>query len=266
MAELISIIMPAYNVQDYIGDSIRSVLAQTCSDWELIIVDDCSTDSTVGVIYSFDDPRIRLLVNDQNSGAAVSRNRALREAKGRWIAFLDADDIWVPQKLEKQLAFMKERGYAFTFTDYRICLNGVWQPYAFKGPDKVTRRMMYNYNYFSIITVMYDAEKLGVLQGADVKKGNDYALWFEAGRKCDCYRMPETFSYYIKHDGSITGVSKWKLISRHYLIFRKVLGYGPVLSSLFTGNNLFHGFMKRYTCRKPESGIPDLSFVRQEGE
>ena len=126
-----------------------------------------------------------------NSGAAVSRNRALREAKGRWIAFLDADDIWAPEKLEKQLSFMKEHGYAFTFTDYRICHNGVWQPHSYRGPDKVTRNMLYNYNYFSIITVMYDAEKLGVLQGADVKKGNDYALWFEAGKNATATECPK---------------------------------------------------------------------------
>ena len=108
MNDLISVIMPSYNTGKYISDSIKSVIDQTYPDWELIIVDDCSTDDTVDVINSFSDPRIILLKNEINSGAAVSRNRALRAAKGRWIAFLDSDDIWEPEKLEKQISFMEK--------------------------------------------------------------------------------------------------------------------------------------------------------------
>ena len=100
--ELVSIIMPSYNTGKYISESIQSVLNQTYQNWELIIVDDCSTDDTDKVIKTFlSDNRIRFLKNEINSGAAVSRNYALREAKGKWIAFLDSDDIWVPQKLER---------------------------------------------------------------------------------------------------------------------------------------------------------------------
>ncbi|MBO4548914.1 MAG: glycosyltransferase family 2 protein [Abditibacteriota bacterium] len=264
MNELISVIMPAYNVEKYIGNTIRSVQAQTYTDWELVIVNDGSDDNTAEIIRSFDEPRIRLFSNDCNRGAAVSRNRALREAKGRWMAFLDADDLWVPEKLEEQLRFMKERGYAFTFTDYRICHNGVWEPFAFRGPDRVSRMTMYKYNYFSTITVMYDREKLGVLQGPDLRTAEDYALWFEAAKKCDCYRFPKTCSYYIKHDGSLTGVDKKRLIKRHYLLFRNGLGYNAPVSAVLMVNNLIHGFLKRYTCRKPEEGVPDLSFLRQD--
>ena len=118
---LVSIIMPSYNTAQYIADSIASVRAQTYQDWELIIVDDCSTDHTDEIVASFlEDARIRYLKNESNSGAAVSRNRALREAKGKWIAFLDSDDLWHPEKLEKQIAFMKTNGYHFTYTDYDI--------------------------------------------------------------------------------------------------------------------------------------------------
>ena len=124
MSDLVSIIMPSYNTAQYIADSIESVLAQTHENWELLIVDDCSTDNTDEVVAEFSiDPRIRYLKNAKNSGAAVSRNRALREARGKWIAFLDSDDLWEPEKLEKQIAFMKENNYKFTFTDYRIQLN-----------------------------------------------------------------------------------------------------------------------------------------------
>ena len=119
MNELVSIIMPSYNTADYIGESIKSVQAQVYSNWELIIVDDCSTDNTDDVVKPFlVDSRIRYLKNERNSGAAVSRNRALRETKGRWIAFLDSDDLWAPEKLEKQISFMEKNGYSFSYTNY----------------------------------------------------------------------------------------------------------------------------------------------------
>ena len=156
MNDLVSIIMPSYNAEKYIKSAIHSILRQTYASWELIIVDDCSRDNTVDIIRNFDDSRIRLFKNKKNSGAAISRNKALREAKGKYIAFLDSDDIWAPTKLEEQLAFMKKKGYAFTYTDYRIQLNGEWLPYICTGPNKVNKRKMYDYCYFSTITVIYD--------------------------------------------------------------------------------------------------------------
>ena len=149
MNELVSIIMPSYNTGDCIADTIRSVQAQTYENWELIIVDDCSTDDTDQVVAGFDDSRIRYFKIEVNSGAAISRNRALREAKGRWIAFLDSDDLWLPEKLERQIAFMQENGYAFTYTDYEIIMpSGERVPYVFTGPNKVTRRKLFQYCYF----------------------------------------------------------------------------------------------------------------------
>ena len=106
MNDLVSIIMPSYNTSRYIEDTINSVRQQSYKNWELIIVDDCSTDNTDEVVAKYNDNRIKYFKNDKNSGAAVSRNKALREAKGRWIAFLDSDDLWLPEKLEKQIHFM----------------------------------------------------------------------------------------------------------------------------------------------------------------
>ena len=129
-----------------------------------------------------------------NSGAAISRNKALREARGRWIAFLDSDDVWVPEKLEKQLRFMQERDYAFTYTDYRIQLNGEWLPYINTAPNCITKKKMYDYCYFSTITVMYDQSKVGLIQIADLKKNNDYAMWLKAVEKVKCYwKVHEVF-------------------------------------------------------------------------
>ena len=119
--DLVSIIMPSYNCGAYVEETIRSVQAQTYSNWEIVFVDDCSTDDTIKVVSEMQkqDSRIRLFQNEKNSGAAVSRNRALSEACGRWIAFLDSDDLWEPTKLEKQVKFMEENGYAFLIPNIR---------------------------------------------------------------------------------------------------------------------------------------------------
>lgn len=249
--------MPSYNTGEYIAASVGSVIAQTYTDWELIIVDDCSTDDTDAVLGPFlADKRIRYIKNKVNSGAAVCRNRALREARGRWIAFLDSDDIWLPQKLDKQIRFMEEGGYAFTFTDYRTCVGGTWMPYVNTAPDIVNRRKMYDYCYFFTSTVMYEREKIGLIQIADLRKNNDYAMWLEAIEHSDAVRLPECLSYYIKHDSSISSGSKLRLIKWHYILFRKGLGKGALTSVIFTVNNLVHGVLKKIIYKRPVDGTP----------
>lgn len=246
MDELVSIITPSYNTAKYIADTINSVLKQTYTNWEMIIVDDCSTDNTDDVVKAYlGDTRIRYLKNEKNSGAAISRNYALRVAKGKWVAFLDSDDTWAPEKLEKQVSFMEQNNYKFTCTDYRICLNGEWMSYINTAPNIITKRKLYNYCYFSTITVMYDREYVGLVQIADLKKNNDYAMWFEIIEKSPCYRLPECLSYYIKHDDSISGGSKWKLIKHHYILYRKGLKRGKLISVILTVNNLFWGIIKK---------------------
>lgn len=254
MYGLVSIIMPSYNTAQYIKNSIDSILAQTYKNWELLIVDDCSTDNTDEIVARFNDSRITYVKNEKNSGAAISRNRALKMAKGKWIAFLDSDDLWTPDKLEKQLAFMVANNYHFTYTDYRICLNGVWQPHVMTGPKSVGKWKMYNYCYFSTITVIYDREWVGLIEIADLKKNNDYAMWFQAVKKTRCYRFPGCYSFYIKHEGSVSSGKKWKLIKHHYILFRKGLSKGPILSAILTLNNLVHGVLKKYIYRIPAHG------------
>lgn len=258
MNGLVSVIMPSYNVEKYIAASIKSVIAQTYRDWELIVVDDCSSDNTVQIIKKFNDSRIRLFINDKNSGAAIARNRALREAKGRWIAFLDSDDIWHPDKLKLQISYMEKYNYLFTYTDYRIQLNGEWLPYINTAPNMINKRKLYNYCYFSTITVMYDRQKVGLIQISDLKKNNDYAMWLQAIKKTDFYRLPKCLSYYIKHNGSVSSDKKIKLIKWHYRLFRDALNMNPVVSVGLTVNNLFHGVVKKYKYRKYVSSIPKI--------
>lgn len=255
MNDLVSIIMPSYNTAQYIDETIASVLAQTYTNWELIIVDDCSKDNTDEVVGRYlSDSRIRYLKNEKNSGAAVSRNRALREATGKWIAFLDSDDLWHPQKLEKQINFMLQTGYKFTYTDYQIQLNGNWLPYVYYGPDKVNERKMKDYCYFSTITVMYEREHVGLIQIEPVKKNNDYAMWLKIIKKAPCYRLPESLSYYIKHEGSISSGSKWKLIKHHYIMWRVAEQKDPLSSVVLTARNLFWGVIKKIKYKKMIEG------------
>lgn len=184
MGELVSIIMPSYNTAKYIAESIQSVLDQTYKNWELIIVDDFSTDNTDEIVRPFlVDERIHYLKNELNSGAAVSRNRALREAKGRWIAFLDSDDLWMPEKLEKQISFMETNDYSFSYTEYEeIDVNGNKTGVYVTGPKKITKAGMFNYCWPGCLTVMYDKEVIGLIQIVDIKKNNDYAMWLSRSR------------------------------------------------------------------------------------
>ena len=172
MAELVSIIMPSYNTASFIAESIQSVQAQSYENWELLIVDDCSTDHTDEVVKPYlADKRINYLKNKKNSGAAASRNRALREAKGKWIAFLDSDDLWMPNKLSKQVKFMEEHCYQFSYTNYsEIDSQNRRSGVTVTGPNRITKHGMFNYCWPGCLTVMYDSEAVGLLQIADIQK------------------------------------------------------------------------------------------------
>lgn len=251
MSDLVSIVMPSYNTSSYIENSIKSVLSQTYNNWELLIVDDCSKDNTDEIVAQYlVDGRIRFFKNETNVGAALSRNRAIKEAQGKYIAFLDSDDTWRPEKLEKQIQFMKDNNYAFTFTDFTIRINDELLPYVYTGPNVVGIIKMTNYCYIFTSTVIYDREKVGLIQIEDLKKNNDYAMWLLIVKKFPCYRLAKALACYNKHDNSISSGSKLKLIKHHYILFNKGMKKGIVLSTIFTINNLFWGVIQKFTHRR----------------
>lgn len=247
MSDLVSIIMPSYNTAKFIEETVTSVLAQTYTNWELIIVDDCSTDNTDEVLVPYlKDVRIRYIKNEKNSGAAVSRNRALREAKGKWIAFLDSDDIWHPNKLEKQIDFMEKNDYHFSYTEYsEIDEASLPLGRSVSGPKKITKTGMYNYCWPGCLTVMYDAEAVGLIQIEDIKKNNDYAMWLKAIKKTDCFLLKEDLASYRKRSGSISNHSYTALIKWHYKLFRESEGRNAFVSSWLTAWNMFFGICKK---------------------
>ena len=248
MAGLVSIIMPSYNTAPYIAESIQSVIAQSYKDWELIIVDDCSSDNTDQVVAPYlSDERIIYMKNDTNSGAAVSRNKALREAKGKWIAFLDSDDLWMPEKLEKQISFMEKNGYHFSYTNYsEIDTEDKRNGITVTGPKKITKTGFFNYCWPGCLTVMYDAEAIGLIQIADIKKNNDYAMWLKACQKADCYLLDEELALYRRgRAGSVSTHSIKTMIGWHYKLYREAEKQNPVAAVFNTGRNMVFGLYKK---------------------
>lgn len=239
--------LPSYNCGVFVEDTIHSVQRQTYKNWELLFVDDCSTDDTEIIIKGFRDSRIHYFKNEKNRGAAISRNRALREAKGRWIAFLDSDDLWEPTKLERQVQFMEDNGYAFSYTRYEE-INTESKPLGVEvsGPKHISKYGMYAYCWPGCLTVMYDTTKVGLIQIDDIKKNNDYAMWLKVCQKVDCFLLDDCLAKYRRgRSGSISSHGYITLVKWHYMLFYKVVDMNPILSAFMTCLNLICGFFKK---------------------
>ena len=251
--DLVSIVMPSYNCGRFVRETIESVLAQTYSNWELLFVDDCSTDDTQAIVQSFEDSRIHYFRNETNSGAAVSRNRALREAKGRWIAFLDSDDLWLPEKLEHQIQFMDKNGYHFSYHEYDE-INEASQPIGVtvSGKSRVSKFDMFACCWPGCLSVMYEQEYVGLVQINDVKKDNDSALWFKVIRKAPCYLLKENLGRYRRRKGSITPPTLMKRITAHYTLFRVAEEMNPITASFWMCMNVVGNAWKKLFYVKKE--------------
>lgn len=247
--KLVSIIMPSYNCGAFVEETVRSVQAQTYTNWEILFVDDCSADDTIRKVSTMreKDSRIKLFQNHGNMGAAVSRNNALREAKGRWVAFLDSDDLWEPTKLEKQVKFMEENGYAFSYTGYQeIDSEGSLTGVEVSGPKHVTKQGMYSFCWPGCLTVMYDREKIGLIQIEDIKKNNDYAMWLKVCHKADCYLLDECLAKYRRgRVGSVSSHGIMTMVGWHYKLWHEAEGKNPVAAAWYTCVNLLFGFYKK---------------------
>ena len=252
--ELVSIIMPTYNCGRFIAESIRSVLAQTFTNWELIIVDDCSTDNTDEVVAPFlADKRVKYLHNDKNSGAALARNKAMREARGEWIAFLDSDDLWTPDKLEKQLNFMKEHRYVLSYTEYeKIDEDDKPLNIYVTGPDVVNKRKMYNYDYIGQLTMMYSAKHFGLIQIKDIKKNNDYAIRLQLYKKpgTEAHLLKENLAKYRIRKKSISHDKISKKLKSHYDLFHMCDEKPAPVALWFACWNMWYGLQKKRNYEK----------------
>lgn len=229
---LVSIITPCYNGAKYISETIDSVIAQTYTEWEMIIVDDGSKDNSAQIIsgYAAKDSRIRL-ISQENAGSAAARNNGIRNASGQYIALLDADDLWLPEFLEKQIAFMREKDAVCVCCSYmRIDENSaeIMRPTIAK--DIITVKDMRVMNYIGCLTGLYDITRHGKIFLREELKSirDDYAYWYDIVALEDkAYGNPEILAKYRVLSGSTTG-NKKKLIKKQYRFYRDYLKEDPI--------------------------------------
>lgn len=249
---LVSIITPAYNSERFIAETIVSVQNQNYQNWEMIIVDDCSTDRTAEIIFSFqkNDARIKYIKNETNRGTAFSRNIALQISKGKWIAFLDSDDIWHPEKLKIQIDFMEKNNYHFSYTKYcEIDEKSDEIGVELSGPQVINKRKMMAYCWPGCLTIMYNADHIGLMQTIDIKINEEYALWIKITSKTNCYLLNDNLAKYRIHPNSLTNISYFKLVKWHFIMFRK-LDRNVISSIILTIGNHIFGTYKKIIYRK----------------
>ncbi len=235
--KLVSIIVPVYNIKKYIRETMDCVRAQTYADWELLLVDDCSTDGTRAVIEEYiqetKDDRIRLIKQSSNTGAAQARNKGLEEARGRYIAYLDADDLWVPEKLERELAFMEEKQAAFAFTGYEFAdENGAGTGKVVKVPQTLTYKEALKNTTIFTTTVMFDTQKISKKNLImPVIKSEDTALWWRVLRSgYVAYGLDENLVKYRRAGKSLSS-NKLEAIRRIWNLYRKAEGMSVISSA-----------------------------------
>ena len=232
----VSIIVPVYNVKNYIAETMDCVRAQTYTQWELLLVEDGSTDGTKQIVLDYlketADERIRLIEQPVNGGAAKARNDGLAQAKGRYIAYLDSDDLWEPEKLEKQLAFMEEKDAAFSFTGYEFAdENGKGLGKVVRVPETLNYRQALKNTTIFTTTVMFDTDKISKDKLVMPQiKSEDTALWWRVLREgYIAYGLNENLVKYRRAGKSLSS-NKLEAIRRIWNLYRKAEGLGLIQS------------------------------------
>lgn len=247
--ELVSIIVPVYNVEKYIMDAIDSVRQQTYTNWELLLIDDCSTDDSIKIIEEniLGDIRIKLLKQERNCGVALARNRGIDEAQGRYICFLDSDDLWKKEKLEKQVNFMKEKDCAFSYTSYEF-VNEFGESKGKQAivPNKINYKQALKNTTIFTSTVMLDINKLTKEQiyMPNLRKGQDTATWWKILKIIDfAYGDQEVLSLYRRRNDTLSS-NKFKALKRTWGLYRNVEHLG-VFYSIYNFMFYFFNAIKR---------------------
>lgn len=224
---MVSVIMPAYNCASYIAQSVQSVLDQTMTDWELEIIDDCSTDDTQAVLMPFltKHTNIHYYRMKKNSGPAIARTEAIQRANGKYIAFLDSDDIWLPEKLEKQLAFMQETGAIFSCTAYETMDEGGNRLHiAYIPPQKTDYlKCIRLSDPIGNLTVIYDQSVLGKMRIPLIGNREDFALWLKILKLTDyCYGMEDILAVYRTGKKDSFSRNKIKMAKYHWQLYHDI--------------------------------------------
>lgn len=234
---MVSIITPMFNSDAFISDTIHSILNQTYTNWELILIDDNSSDNTLQIVESFisQNPNIKLLKNTKNQGAAVSRNLGIKAAKGDFIAFLDADDLWKPNKLQTQIQFMKLNKCDVCFASYDL-INEKGKPLnkCVKALPVLTYKKLLKSNYLGNLTGMYHAKVIGEITAPNLRKRQDWLLWLAAIKKSGkpALGIQESLAFYRVRTNALSS-NKIGLLKYNYWVYKKGLGFSTIASSFY---------------------------------
>lgn len=245
---LVSIITPVYNAERFLEDTIKSVEKQSYKNWELILVDDCSKDSSSEIIEKFRsyDDRIKYIKLEKNSGAAVSRNTGIKNANGRFIAFVDSDDLWEETKLEKQIEYMLKENIGFSFTSYRYMReNGEKTNKVAKAPSKIDYEGLLKNTIIGCSTVVLDRKIIGDFEMPLVKRGQDTATWLKILRtEKYAYGIEEALVNYRIVGNSLSS-NKIKALKRTWNTYRNVEELGLFKSMYVFCFYVFNAIKKR---------------------
>lgn len=231
---LVSVIIPTFNSEKYISDTIISVQNQTYQNWEMLLVDDCSTDETQTIITTFlTDKRIQFYPLETNSGTGVARNFGVSKTAGKYISFLDADDLWKPEKLQKQIDFMQAQKLPFTFSFYD-CIDeqGNSLNKRVEAPRNLSYLQLFFCNYVGNLTGIYDVEYFAKIGISSIRKRQDWMHWLTILKKIKTAKpVPESLALYRVRDNSLS-TSKTALIQYNFAVYRQFHGFNLVVSSL----------------------------------
>lgn len=246
--ELVSVIMPTFNASRYLADSIESILSQTYTNLELLITDDCSTDDTRNILKEFSerDKRVKVKYLKENSGPGVARNRSIERAKGRYIAFCDCDDRWMPDKLERQIAHMRKHDCALCSSSYLICDENDKITGVNISPSHVTLGMLKRDNKIGCLTAIYDIKRLGhKFYMPAIRKRQDWALFLNILKECQiCFCITEPLAYYRQRVNSVSS-NKFSLVKYNVNVYETVFGYTRLRAYLY----FFLIFMPTYYAK-----------------
>lgn len=245
---LVSIIMLSHNNGDFLEESVRSIMMQTYPNWELLFVDDSSKDNSVHKILEIfgDDDRIHVSYTVFENGPALHLNSALKAAQGEWIAFINCGDCWEPEKLERQVSFMINKGASFTYTKFRLKdENGKDAGVIVGGIKSVTYKDLMKCCWLCFPTVMYNAKTIGVMQVKNLWECNDYALWLKVSRKVDCLLLDECLSTQLTNRHLYSPFPIKNKIKWRYEVYHTEMDYNPIVSALMTIRSLSYGIWKK---------------------
>ena len=247
--DLVSIITPLYNSARFIEEAIKSVQQQTYSNWELVIVDDASSDRSVEIVQKLasNDGRIRLFTEEENKGAAYCRNYAIKQAQGTYMAFLDSDDLWNMNKLEEQISFMKEHDCLVSYTSYvQINEESQFLNKRIIALPQLSYQKQHKNNYIGNLTGIYNAQELGKIYSPNIRKRQDWALWLEAIQRSGkpACGIQKDLAYYRVREESMSS-NKVKLLKYNFKFYKEFLGYSYLKSSYWLIRFLFEYFFVR---------------------